>query len=150
MVDVEVRTLVPGDEALFVRIAEGVFDHSVDRATLAGYLTTPGHHLVVALRDGEVVGQAAAVVHRHPDRRSVELYFDEVGVAPAFQRCGIARRMLKEMFALGRSLGCTEAWLDTEPATSRRALYGPTAASAENVVIYVFRLILLLRHKLRR
>jgi len=140
-VNVEIRTLVPGDETLFERIAEGVFDYPVDRAILAGYLATPGHHLVVALCGGEIVGQVAAVVHRHPDRRQVELYIDEVGVAPAFQRRGIARRMLEEMFALGRSLGCMEAWLGTEPDNiPARALYGPTAASVENVVMYVFKL----------
>ena len=138
---VEIRTLKPGDESLFERIAEGVFDYPIDRAILARYLATPGHHLVVALSEGQIVGQVAAVVHRHPDQRPVELYVDEVGVAPAFQRCGIGRRMLQEMFALGRSLGCTEAWLGTEPDNlPERAFYDPIAEAAENMVMYVFKL----------
>jgi hypothetical protein len=45
----------------------------------------------VALFDDMVVGQCAAVIHRHPDKVS-ELYIDEVGVAPAFQRQDIADR----------------------------------------------------------
>ncbi|ESW95363.1 hypothetical protein X769_29545 [Mesorhizobium sp. LSJC268A00] len=57
--------------------------------------------MIVALADGIVVGQCAAVIHRHPDKVS-ELYIDELGVSPAYQRHGIARKMLDAMFALGR------------------------------------------------
>ena len=45
-------------------------------------------------------------------------------MAPAFQRQGIARRMLEEMFALGKALGCEEAWVGTEPDNvAARGLY---------------------------
>ena len=101
----------------------------------------PGHYFVVALSGGEVVGQVAAVLHRHADLRPVELYIDEVAVAPAFRRQGVAQRMLDEMFALGRSLGCAEAWVGTEadnlPATG---LYESRQASPEPFVMYVFAL----------
>jgi ribosomal protein S18 acetylase RimI-like enzyme len=139
--NVEIRRVGPGDEALFERIADDVFDHAVERDVLAAYLATPNHHFVVALADGEVVGQVAAVVHRHADLRPVELYIDEVAVAPAFRRQGVARRMLDEMFELGRSLGCEEAWVGTEhdniPAT---ALYESRKAAPESFVMYVFKL----------
>ena len=111
---VEIRRVGPGDEGLFEHIADDVFDHAVERDVLAEYLATPGHHFVVALAGGEVVGQVAAVLHRHADLRPVELYIDEVAVAPAFRRQGVAQRMLDEMFALGRALGCAEAWVGTE------------------------------------
>ena len=88
-----------------------------------------------------MVGQVAAVLHRHADLRPVELYIDEVAVAPAFRRQGVAQRMLDEMFALGRSLGCAEAWVGTEadnlPATG---LYESRQASPEPFVMYVFAL----------
>ena len=99
---VEIRYLGPGDEHVFERIAPDVFDNAVDRATLAHYLGTPGHHLIVAIAQGEMVGQVAAVVHRHPDLRPTELYIDEVAVTPARQREGIANRLLEAAFALGR------------------------------------------------
>jgi ribosomal protein S18 acetylase RimI-like enzyme len=138
---VEIRRVGPGDEGLFERIADDVFDYPVDLDDLAGYLATPGHHFVVALADGEVVGQVAAVVHKHADLRPVELYIDELAVAPAFRRQGLARRMLDEMFELGRSLGCAEAWVGTEgdnlPAT---ALYESRQAAPEPFVMYVFAL----------
>jgi aminoglycoside 6'-N-acetyltransferase I len=115
---IEVRRLLPGDAAVLERVAEGVFDERVDAKRLAAYLAEPGHHMIVAIRGGEVVGQAAAVIHRHPDKPT-ELYVDEVGVAPALQRQGIAKRMLEAMFALGRELGCEEAWVGTEPPRRR-------------------------------
>jgi ribosomal protein S18 acetylase RimI-like enzyme len=138
---VEIRRVKPGDESLFDRVAGDAFDHAIDPDTLADYLATPCHHFVVALADGEVVGQVAAVVHRHPDVRPVELYIDEVAVAPAFRRQGIAGQMLDEMFALGRELGCREAWVGTEhDNAAATALYESRNAPPEPFVMYVFKL----------
>ncbi|MER8976414.1 MULTISPECIES: GNAT family N-acetyltransferase [unclassified Mesorhizobium] len=132
----EIRRLFPGDDALVMRVADEVFDEPVRPDRLSAYIAEPCHFMVVALADGIVVGQCAAVIHR--------LYIDEVGVAPAFQRQGIATRMLGAMFALGREHGCEEAWVGTEPDNvAARALYesrkephGP----AEGFVMYVYRL----------
>src|SRR3712207_6400975 len=107
---IEIRRLLPGDAAVLERVAEGVFDGPVEARRLAAYLAAPGHHMIVAIRAGEVVGQAAAVVHRHPDKPA-ELYIDEVGVAHEHQRQGIAKSMLAALFTLGRELGCEEAWV---------------------------------------
>jgi ribosomal protein S18 acetylase RimI-like enzyme len=138
---VDIRRVKPGDEHLFGRIAAEVFDHAVDACSLARYLATPGHLLVVAIVDGEVVGQVAAVVHRHPDARPTELYIDEVAVTPALQRRGIAGSMLETMFALGRELGCHEAWVGTEPDNlPAQGLYERRSQPAEPFVMYVFRL----------
>jgi ribosomal protein S18 acetylase RimI-like enzyme len=110
---------------------------------LSAYLASPGHFTIVALFSDMVVGQCAAVIHRHPDKVS-ELYIDEVGVAPAFQRQGIAMRMLDAMFGLGREHGCKEAWVGTEPGNvAARALYEAGKephGEAEEFVIYVYEL----------
>jgi aminoglycoside 6'-N-acetyltransferase I len=138
---VVIRRVLPGDEALLERIADDVFDHPVDVAVLSRFLAAPGHHLVVALADGEVVGQAAAMLHRHPDGRPVELYVDELGVAPSHRRQGIARRLLDELLALGRELGCREAWVGTEPHNvAATTLYGSLGADPEPFVMYVLEL----------
>ncbi len=135
---VEIRYAGPGDEGLFDRIAPDVFDHPVERRQLAHYLATPGHHLIVAIANGEVVGQVAAVVHRHPDGRPTELYIDEVAVTPARQRQGIARRMLEAMLALGHDLGCAEMWVGTEPDNvAAKGLYASLGTSAESFAMYV-------------
>ncbi|MES0049553.1 MULTISPECIES: GNAT family N-acetyltransferase [unclassified Mesorhizobium] len=141
--NVEIRRLYPGDDALVKRIAEDVFDEPVRADRLAAYLASPGHLMIVALADGVVVGQCAAIIHRHPDKVT-ELYIDEVGVSPAFQRHGIARKMLDAMFALGREQGCGEVWVGTEPDNvparalyeSRKEVHGP----AESFVMYVYEL----------
>jgi ribosomal protein S18 acetylase RimI-like enzyme len=139
-VNIRIRRLTLDDAAILHRVAVDVFDEPVNAKRLAAYLAEPGHLMIVALAGAEVVAQCAAVIHRHPDKPT-ELYIDEVGVAPAFQRQGIARRLLDEMFALGKALGCEEAWVGTEhdnhPA---RRLYASRGAEAEPFVMYVFQL----------
>ena len=137
----EIRRLTADDAALLERVADEVFDEPVDPARVAAYLATRGHFMLVALADGEVVAQVAAVVHRHPDKVT-ELYIDEVGVAPAWRRQGLARRMLDEMMAIGRAEGCGEAWVGTEPDNvAARGLYeGHGGAVAEPFVMYVYKL----------
>jgi aminoglycoside 6'-N-acetyltransferase I len=141
--NVEIRRLFPGDDALVMQVAEDVFDGPVRPDRLASYLSQSGHFMVVALVDGVVVGQCAAVIHRHPDKVS-ELYVDEVGVSPAFQRQGIARKMLDAMFAIGKENGCEEAWVGTEPDNAAaRALYVSREephGEAESFVMYVYEL----------
>jgi ribosomal protein S18 acetylase RimI-like enzyme len=138
--NIRIRRLTLGDAAILHRVAVDVFDEPVNAKRLAAYLAEPGHLMIVALAGDEVVAQCAAVIHRHPDKPT-ELYIDEVGVAPAFQRQGIARQLLDEMFALGKALGCEEAWVGTEhdnyPA---RRLYASRGAEAEPFVMYVFQL----------
>ncbi|MPZ55090.1 MAG: GNAT family N-acetyltransferase [Rhizobiales bacterium] len=137
---IEIKRLTPDGAAVLGRVAAEVFDEPIDPQRLAAYLAAPGHLMIVALADGEVVGQVAAVIHRHPDKPT-ELYIDEVGVTPALQRRGIARQMLDAMFVLGKALGCEEAWVGTEhnnlPA---RSLYDSRGAAAEPFVMYLYQL----------
>lgn len=109
----DIRRVGPGDAALLVGVAEDVFDEAIDPARLAAYLAARGHLMVVAVQDGQVVGQGRAIVHLHPDQPD-ELYIDNLGVAPALFRQGIGRRIMDELFAWGRELGCEGAWVATE------------------------------------
>lgn len=137
---VEIRRLGPGDAALLDRVAEDVFDEPIVPERLLAYLAEPGHIMVVARADGVIVGQAAAVVHRHPDMPT-ELYVDNVGVTPAFQRQGIARRMMEELFTIGRELGCAESWVGTETDNDpARRLYEGFGSAGEACMFYVYRL----------
>jgi ribosomal protein S18 acetylase RimI-like enzyme len=138
---IEIRRLLPGDAAVLERVADDVFDAPIDPERLAAYLAEPGHLMIVAIHDGEVVGQAMAVVHRHPDKPT-ELYVDEVGVTPTHRRQGIARQMMEALFALGRELGCEEAWVGTEadnaPAQGLYQGFGPTEVGP--FVMYLYEL----------
>ncbi len=138
---VYIKRIGPGDESLFEQIAKGVFDEPVDPDRLKAYLAQPAHFMVLAINEGEVVGQCAAVIHRHPDKVT-ELYVDEVGVGSDFRRRGTARQMLDNMLDWGRSLGCEEAWLGTEPDNvAARGLYDSYQGQpVETFVMYVFNL----------
>jgi ribosomal protein S18 acetylase RimI-like enzyme len=137
----EIKRIALGDEALFSRVAPDVFDEPVDPARLRAYLREPGHLMLLALEDGVVVGQCAAVVHYHPDKET-ELYVDEVGTASTHLRQGIARQIMEAMFEWGRELGCTEAWLGTElDNAAARGLYdGLKPIEAEAIQFYLFKL----------
>lgn len=142
-VDFEIFRLSPDAAALLDRVAEEVFDEPVRPDRLAAYLAEPSHIMLVAVSGGIVVGQCAAVVHRHPDKVT-ELYIDEVGVSPDFQRKGIGRAMVKRMLAIGKELGCGEAWVGTEPDNlPARGLYESVEVrrdGAETFVLYLYHL----------
>ena len=137
---ITVRRIGPGETHAFKAIATDVFDAPVDPALLAAYLNEPNHFMVLAFEGDLVVGQCAAVLHRHPDK-PIELYIDEVGTASTHRRQGIARLMLDEMFAWGRELGCTEAWLGTEvDNVAARGLYdGRSPTEAQEMMFYLFK-----------
>jgi len=136
---IAIRRTSATDTDVFDRVALEVFDEPVNPARLKAYLAEPSHLMLVAIAGGVVVGQCAAVIHRHPDKVT-ELYIDEVAVAPAFRRQGIARRLLDEMFALGKSLGCAEAWVGTElDNEAARGLYrARRPATEESFVMYEY------------
>jgi ribosomal protein S18 acetylase RimI-like enzyme len=132
---VEIVRARPGDEGLFDRIAPEVFDQPVRADRLAACLAEPGHILLLAVEDGEVVGQCAAMVHRHPDK-ATELYVDEIGVSPAWQRRGIGRRLMERMLEIGREQGCGEVWVGTEQDNGPAHMLYARYADADSVVIY--------------
>lgn len=135
---IEIKLIGPGDAGVFANVADGVFDAAPVPARIAAYLAEPGHLMVLAFDDGRVVGQVAAVIHRHPDKPA-ELYIDEVGVADAYLRRGIATRMVDLMLAEGRARGCEECWVGTEPDNEpARALYRKWQDEAEPFVMYLF------------
>ena len=111
----EILRLSPGDAAVLDRIAEDVFDESVRPDRLAAYLADPGHVMLVAVSDGMVIGQCAAIVHRHPDKVT-ELYIDEVGVTEAFEFDRTASRLI-EM----QSREWLDGWAERQPAPQAAA-----------------------------
>ncbi|CAN5240110.1 GNAT family N-acetyltransferase [soil metagenome] len=135
----EIVRLTPDNTGLLDRVATDVFDDPVDPVRLTSYVAAPGHFMLLAVADAIVVGQCAAVIHRHPDKVT-ELYIDEVGVAPEFRRQGIAGRMLEAMLAIGRAEGAGEAWVGTEPDNvAARGLYDSFAPKeAEPFVMYLY------------
>ncbi|MEQ1769926.1 MAG: GNAT family N-acetyltransferase [Devosia sp.] len=136
-----VRRILAGDEAAFASIAPDVFDEPVLPLRLHDYLRQPGHLMVLAFEGNLVIGQCAAVIHRHPDKPT-ELYVDEVGTASTHRRQGVAKAMMNEMFAWGREYGCAEAWLGTDlDNVEANGLYrGYSPSEDETIQYYLFAL----------
>jgi aminoglycoside 6'-N-acetyltransferase I len=136
----ECRVLGPGDEAVLADVAADVFDGPVRPQLVAEFLADPRHHLVVAVEAGRVVGFVSAVHYVHPDKPA-ELWINEVGVAPAYRQQGLGRRLLDRTLALGRELGCANAWMlaDSDNVAAMR-LYRASGgvAAAEPAVMFEF------------
>ena len=137
----DIIRLTPANASLLHTVAAEVFDEPVNPQRLAAYVASPGHIMLLAVADGAVVAQCAALIHRHPDKVT-ELYIDEVGVAPACRQQGLATRMLDAMFAIGKAEGCGEAWVGTEHenVAARRLYETRGGTTAEPFVMYVYEL----------
>lgn len=141
MDEIIIHRCTPGDEPLFDRVAEEVFDDPVDRAKLTRYLSLPDHHLFVAIEKGVIVGQLTALSYQHPENRPGDLYIDEVGVSSSARRRGVATKLMAAALALGKELGCAEAWLGTETENlDAQAFYESLGRKADQVMYYTFKL----------
>ena len=118
-----IRQLELSEAPVLNNVADGVSDNPADPRWTREFFADPRHHIVVALDGETVVGMATGVHYVHPDK-APELFGNEVGVAPAHRQRGIGKEMLRTLLAHGRTLGCTGAWLGTEPDNvAARRLY---------------------------
>jgi len=139
----EIKVLRPEDAAVVVAAGPAVFDDAVDPRVTAEFLSDPRHHLVAAIDHGAVVGFASAVHYVHPDKRSPEMWINEVGVATAHRGRGVAKAILQRLLDVARENGCVEAWVLTDRANETalrlyRSSGGIEAASDQ--VMLTFRL----------
>ncbi|HJU75766.1 MAG TPA: GNAT family N-acetyltransferase [Gemmatimonadaceae bacterium] len=136
--DIDIRLLGPGDDNYLARVAPEVFDHSIDSDLLTQFLNDPRHHVAVAIDRETVVGFASAVHYIHPDK-PVELWINEVGVAPTHQGQGIGKKLLLALFDRARALGCTEAWVLTDRSNvAAMRLYAAVGGDATDNVMFTF------------
>jgi GNAT superfamily N-acetyltransferase len=111
---IQIHILASGDLALLQGVAEEVFDDAIVPAQAEAFLADDRHHLVVACDGGQIVGFVSAVDYLHPDKPAPELWINEVGVAPNYQGQGIGKQLIAATLELGRSLGCSGAWVLTD------------------------------------
>jgi len=137
---IPIRLLRRHDGAVLARCGPEVFDEPIDSRLLEEFLADERHHLAVAVDDEMVVGKASAVHYVHPDKRP-QMFINEVGVAPRYQRRGLGRRLVQALLDEAKRLGCTEAWVladsTNEPA---RALYRAVGGeeAAQPSIMYTF------------
>lgn len=132
---VEIVRIDATNKALLERV-DDVFDGSIKPDRVAAYVAQANHHMLVAVADGRVIGQVLAVVHRHPDKPT-ELYIDDLAVAEAHQRQGIATRLVRAAIEQGRRAGCEEIWVGTEPDNEAAgAFYRSLELSVRTALIF--------------
>jgi GNAT superfamily N-acetyltransferase len=135
---VEYRLLGPGEHDVLANVDPDVFDNPVNPEFAAEYLSNPCCLLVVALEHDEVVGMASGLVYVHPDQPR-QLFINEVGVADKCQRRGIASKLVSQLLARGKELGCCQAWVATEEFNApARALYTSLRGAEEDDHAVVF------------
>lgn len=132
--------LGPQESHLLDGVVDGVFDHVVDARWAGAFFADERHHLAVALDGASIVGMASAVHYVHPDK-APELWINEVGVAESHQRRGLASALLRTLLDHGRALGCTDAWVLTEPDNlAANALYLRSGGVLEPASLYAWSL----------
>lgn len=91
-----------------VAAAEHLFDHPVRPEWAERFLTTAGHHLLLAYEEGAVAGFVSGVETWHPDK-GAEMFLYELAVGEPYRRRGIGRALVLRLAALARG-GAATAW----------------------------------------
>ena len=140
--NVSIHLVTEDNSALLDRVDDQVFDHEVQPVLLRAFLANSGNVLIVAVADGTVIGMASGIAYVHPDK-PLQLFVNELSVAPRFRRQGIGKRLLSALLQRGKELGCREAWVATEVGNvAARALYTASGGKedAERAVVYTYTL----------
>lgn len=107
-----------------------LFDAPPTEAWTTRFLSSEGHHLLVALADDErPIGFVSGVETTHPDK-GTEMFLYELAVLPANRGSGVGRALVEALADLARSRGCYGMWVGTEPDNAA-ALTAYLAAGAE-------------------
>jgi len=111
--EIAFRTLRQGEFAVLERVADGVFDHPIDRERAEEFLADPRLHIAVAIAGEIVVGFASGVDYLHPDKPR-ELWLNEVAVADDYRGTGVGTGVMQVLLSEAGAMGCTEAWVLTD------------------------------------
>jgi aminoglycoside 3-N-acetyltransferase I len=122
--------LGPGDEQLVLDAAE-LFDAPPTNVWTAKFLSSEGHHLLVAVDEGgDPIGFVSGVETTHPDK-GTEMFLYELSVDPAHRNRGIGTALVGALADLARTRGCYGIWVGTEPDNAAAlATYRAAGASA--------------------
>jgi ribosomal protein S18 acetylase RimI-like enzyme len=110
-VPVELRWVGEGDDAVVIS-AGHLFDSVPQPATVTRFLSTPGHHLCLALADGVPVGFVSGVETTHPDK-GTEMFLYELAVDAAARGRGVGRTLVAALAERAVALGCYGMWVLT-------------------------------------
>lgn len=112
--DIMVRRLKPGDEALVGAVAGRFKSALLPSARARRFLAHDANYLIVAERGGELAGFVLAYRLDRLDRDAGQLFLYEVGVAPEHRRCGVGTRLMEYVRGLVAEESLMEAFVLTE------------------------------------
>ncbi len=105
--------LEAGDEQVVLSGA-ALFDKEPTATWAAKFLSSEGHHLLVAFGDGEApIGFVTGVETTHPDK-GTEMFLYELAVREDHRRRGIGKALVEALAELARERGCYGMWVATE------------------------------------
>jgi ribosomal protein S18 acetylase RimI-like enzyme len=109
-----IAPLGPGDEDVVLASAD-LFDRPPTEAWTARFLSSDGHHLLVAVDDTEKpIGFVSGVETTHPDK-GTEMFLYELSVDAQHRKQGVGRALVEALADLARRRGCYGMWVATEP-----------------------------------
>jgi ribosomal protein S18 acetylase RimI-like enzyme len=114
IVAIKIKILNHSDVDILKNVDPDVFDNPIDIPRAIEFLGDPRHHVGVAIDGDLVIGFVSAVHYVHPDKHCPELWINEIGVAEKYQRQGIGKQLMNEIFGVGRELNCESAWVLTD------------------------------------
>jgi ribosomal protein S18 acetylase RimI-like enzyme len=126
---VKIERLTAGDDAVVLAAAD-VFDAPPTPAWTERFLTSAGHHLLVARSGETVIGFVSGVETTHPDK-GTEMFLYELSVAEAHRNRGVGRALVKALADLARERGCYGMWVGTEPDNDAALATYRSAGAAE-------------------
>jgi ribosomal protein S18 acetylase RimI-like enzyme len=110
----KILRLKSGDEHVLLRSAE-LFDAPPTETWAAKFLSSEGHHLVIAVDEsGLPLGFVSGVETTHPDK-GTEMFLYELSVAEVHRNRGIGTALVKSLADLAQAVGCYGMWVGTEP-----------------------------------
>ena len=131
--DLVIRPLEPADEAAWRPLWRGYLAYydtevgeDVQATAFARMLSgSPGEFRgLIALQDGQAVGLAHYLIHRHGWKIEPVCYLQDLFTAPAARGRGVARALIEAVYAAADAAGAPAVWWLTQEFNYRgRMLY---------------------------
>jgi ribosomal protein S18 acetylase RimI-like enzyme len=112
-----------------IRKANHLFDREVNLTAAERFLSSEGHHLLLAYESASPVGFVTGVEMTHPDK-GTEMFLYELGVTEKHRRKGIGTALVRSLRDLAKERSCYDMWVLTDQ-TNTAALAAYSNAGGE-------------------